>query len=211
MQQLGKLVAAETQIVLLTATLPPSEEDELTTQTNALRREEVEEIVVRIARQKRRQYKTGKIVIYGNLVAKVKKLAEQLACNAYFHNAVGKASMLADFIDGKQQVIVATSVLGMGLRTILDYAQESSRAGRDGLRSEAIIIRQKGDGRACDNKQTKAEQQLVWLYVEGEESTTRCRRRVTLDKEGEEGEEDGSEDGSDGEEIDVVETEGEEA
>jgi superfamily II DNA helicase RecQ len=29
MQQLGKLVAAETQMVLLTATLPPSEEDEL--------------------------------------------------------------------------------------------------------------------------------------------------------------------------------------
>jgi energy-coupling factor transporter transmembrane protein EcfT len=29
MQQLGKLVSAETQIVLLTATLPPSEEDNL--------------------------------------------------------------------------------------------------------------------------------------------------------------------------------------
>jgi superfamily II DNA helicase RecQ len=29
MQQLGRLVAAETQIVLLTATLPPSKEDEL--------------------------------------------------------------------------------------------------------------------------------------------------------------------------------------
>jgi superfamily II DNA helicase RecQ len=29
MQQLGRLVAAETQIVMLTATLPPSEEDEL--------------------------------------------------------------------------------------------------------------------------------------------------------------------------------------
>jgi superfamily II DNA helicase RecQ len=29
MQQLGQLVAAETQIVMLTATLPPSEEDKL--------------------------------------------------------------------------------------------------------------------------------------------------------------------------------------
>jgi hypothetical protein len=29
MQQLGKLAAAETQMVLLTATLPPTEEDEL--------------------------------------------------------------------------------------------------------------------------------------------------------------------------------------
>ena len=80
MQQLGKLVAAETQMVLLTATLPPSEEDELfrrmhferdqvkmfrarTTRTNvayrvvqvdkALRREEAEEVVVRMVRRKR--------------------------------------------------------------------------------------------------------------------------------------------------------------
>jgi hypothetical protein len=29
MQKLGKLAAAKTQIVMLTATLPPSEEDEL--------------------------------------------------------------------------------------------------------------------------------------------------------------------------------------
>jgi CRISPR/Cas system-associated endonuclease/helicase Cas3 len=29
MQKLGKLASAETQIVMLTATLPPSEEDEL--------------------------------------------------------------------------------------------------------------------------------------------------------------------------------------
>jgi hypothetical protein len=29
MQKLGKLAAAETQIVMLTATLPPSEEDKL--------------------------------------------------------------------------------------------------------------------------------------------------------------------------------------
>jgi superfamily II DNA helicase RecQ len=91
-------------------------------------------------------------------VPKIKKLAEQLACNAYFHDAVGKASMLADFMAGKQRVIVATSALEIGVdipdiwciihidwpRTILDYAQESGRAGRDGLRSEAIIIEQEG-------------------------------------------------------------------
>jgi hypothetical protein len=47
------------------------------------------------------QYKLGKIVIYGNLVAKVKTLAEQLGCNAYFHDAIGKASMLADFTASK--------------------------------------------------------------------------------------------------------------
>lgn len=50
--------------------------------------------------------------------------------------------------------MVATSAFGLGIdipnvrviihverpRTILDYAQESGRAGRDGMRSEAMIM-----------------------------------------------------------------------
>jgi superfamily II DNA helicase RecQ len=238
MQQLGKLVAAETQMVLLTATLPPSEEDELfrrmhferdqvkmfrakTTRTNVAYRviqvdetakqEEVEAVAVRIARRKLRKYRVGKIVIYGNSVSGVKRLAEKLGCNAYFHDAVGKASMLADFMADKQRVIVATSALGMGVDipdirciihihwpwTILDYAQESGRAGRDGLRSEAIIIGQDREQAGCRDKQTASEQRLVQLYAKGDGITVGCRRRVLdgyldgrKDREGcEEGEE----------------------
>jgi superfamily II DNA helicase RecQ len=62
-------------------------------------------------------------------------------------------------------VIVATSALEIGmdipniqyiihvdwLWTILDYAQESSRAGRDRVRSEAIIIVQEGYKAVCYN------------------------------------------------------------
>jgi superfamily II DNA helicase RecQ len=59
------------------------------------------------------QYKSGKIIIYSNLVAKVKTLAEKFSCDAYYYNAVDKASMLANFIAGKQRVIVATSALGI--------------------------------------------------------------------------------------------------
>jgi superfamily II DNA helicase RecQ len=192
MQQLGRLVAAETQMVMLTATLPPSEKNKLfrrmhfeqnqvkifwarTTRSNiayqvigidkALKKQEVEAVVVNKAWQKMQQYKSGKIVIYGNSVAKVKTLAEKFSCDAYYHNAVGKASMLADFMAGKQRVIVATSVLGIGVdipdiwyiihvdwpRTILDYAQKSGRAGRDRVRSEAIIIVQEGYKVACYN------------------------------------------------------------
>jgi superfamily II DNA helicase RecQ len=75
-------------------------------------------------------------MIYGNLVAKVKTLAEKFSCDAYYYDAVGKASILADFMAGKQRVIVAMSALGIGVdipdirciiyvdwpRTILDYA-----------------------------------------------------------------------------------------
>jgi superfamily II DNA helicase RecQ len=144
-------------------------------------------------------------------MAKVKKLAERLACNAYFHDAVGKASMLADFMEGKQRVVVATSALGIGVdiadirciirihwpRTILDYAQESGRAGEMGCGSEAVIIGQEGDQGACNDKQGEEEHGLVRLYAEGDGRTTRWRGRVLdeyLDRRGgregcEEGEE----------------------
>jgi superfamily II DNA helicase RecQ len=46
---------------------------------------------------------------------KIKILAEKFSCNAYYYNTVGKASILANFIAGKQRVIVATSALGIGI------------------------------------------------------------------------------------------------
>jgi superfamily II DNA helicase RecQ len=71
--------------------------------------------VLGIVQQKLKKFKTGKLVIYGNLVAKVKELAQKLGCYAYYYNVIGKASMLEDFIAGKQQVIIATSALGIGV------------------------------------------------------------------------------------------------
>ncbi|KAA8611001.1 RecQ Superfamily II DNA helicase [Pyrenophora tritici-repentis] len=219
MQQLGKLVAVETQMVMLTATLPPSEEDELfrrmhfergqvrmfrapTARSNIAyrvvrvekerKRQEVEATVLAMVQQKVRKYKSGKIVVYGNSVPKVKGLAEKLKCHAYHHHAVGKASMLEEFMGGKQRVIVATSALGMGVDvpdircivhmdwpfSVLDYAQESGRAGRDGERSEAIMMVQDGEQRAADDKQGEAEQRLTGARP-SELGARRERRGVT--------------------------------
>jgi superfamily II DNA helicase RecQ len=132
MQQLGRLVAAETQIVMLIATLPPSEEEELfrrmhfnseqvkmfralTARTNVayrvvkvgqrVKKQEVEATVLAMVRRKLRKYMAGKVVVYGNSVPKVKALAEKLECQAYHHDAVGKTSMLEAFMAGRQRYL----------------------------------------------------------------------------------------------------------
>ena len=202
----------------MTATLPPSEEDELFQQMyfdpnqvkifwaetawknvayqvikvqKAAKKQEVEGMVLGVVQQKLRKYKKGKVVIYSNSVRKVKELAQRLKCYAYYHDAVGKASMLEDFMSGRGRVIVATSALGMGVDipdircivhidwpfSILDYAQESGRAGRDGTRSEAVIIVQEGAQHAAKDRQEEKEHALVRALV-GEGEAVRCRRVV---------------------------------
>ena len=170
MQRLGKLMAAGTQMVMLTATLPPSEEEELyrrmyvekehvqifrasTVRKNVAyrvidisgigRKRDKEKMVLGLIQKNIRKHSTGKVVVYSNTVPKAKTIAESLGCDAYHHHAVGKEHMLDDFREGRQPIIVATSALGMGVdipdirciihvdrpRTLLDYAQESGRAG----------------------------------------------------------------------------------
>jgi superfamily II DNA helicase RecQ len=79
--------------------------------------------------------------------------------------------MLEVFIASRQRIIVATSAFGIGVDvpniryiihmdwpfSVLDYAQESGRAGRDGLPSEAIIIVQDVGQQAAKDQQDKVE------------------------------------------------------
>ncbi|KAF5856123.1 hypothetical protein ETB97_007843 [Aspergillus alliaceus] len=81
-----------------------------------------------------------------------------LQCEVYYSQHVDKPSILHRFTQAETTVIATTSALGMGVdttdirsiihirvpRTLLDYAQESGRAGRDGHRSKAIITQLAG-------------------------------------------------------------------
>jgi len=122
MQQLGKLVAAETQMVKLTTTLPPSEEEKLfrrvytdrgrvvvfrssTARRNVQywvldvngfgEKEKREEVMKYIESEVRKcnGRRGGKAVVYGNTVGKVKEMADRLGCEAYHSKTADKAEV----------------------------------------------------------------------------------------------------------------------
>jgi len=208
LQRMGELSRVGVQMVLMTATLSPSQEAELwnrmrwngdqvqlfragTTRKNVayrvvfigVARDECNPIVEAIE-QKMEQYPEGKIVIYCHSVRKSQDLAEHLGCAAYHHHAKEKEAILNGFC-GVDRLMVATSAFGMGIdvanirvvmhtdrpRTLLDYAQESERAGRDGGKSEAIMMLQE---REEEGEVRTAEEQLVDRMIQGEE----CQRQV---------------------------------
>src|SRR5436309_3473959 len=178
LQKLQKLIQFTVQMVLLTATLPPSKESELremmcleaplmirdlTSRPNIAydirtcsgTEDKRDEMVVELVRQRMEQYTNGEgIIVYGGSVDHCKSLAEKLGCQAYYAAREDKNEVLQDWLDGRTQVVVATNALGLGIdkpnvrlvlhaelpQDLLNYAQESGRAGRDGLRSEAIIM-----------------------------------------------------------------------
>ncbi|GME47484.1 hypothetical protein B0A55_11426 [Neofusicoccum parvum] len=124
----------------------------------------------------------GKVVIYCNTVSRVKSLVDAgLFQYEAFYSKMSEArkkEVLEDFRAGVVRVVVATSALGMGIdipdirliihtdepRDLLDYAQESGRAGRDGLASRAVMV-QGGQ---------KSDDRLVRRYLDGGP----CRRTV---------------------------------
>ncbi|KAF1807825.1 P-loop containing nucleoside triphosphate hydrolase protein, partial [Eremomyces bilateralis CBS 781.70] len=179
LQRLGSLVAAETQMVLLTATLPPSQERILrermhwqdegvvirqpTVRTNIrysvvsvdhrARPDEQDAVIEGLVDQE-----DGKVVVYCNSRSRVERLARSgLGVYEAFHAGLPdkkKAEVLEEFRTGEVRIVVATSALGMGVdipdirlivhadvpRNLIDFAQESGRAGRDGRPSRSIVV-----------------------------------------------------------------------
>ncbi|KAF7184869.1 hypothetical protein CNMCM7691_007404 [Aspergillus felis] len=186
---INKCHVACTQMVWLTATLPPSMEDKLcrrikhnqaaitiyqaqTSRPNVAYRVWRPDMTgvsqgpyqwikskaaVAFIQDHIQQATGGKVIIYANIIRQVMAMARVLGCEAYYSEQLDKARVLARFI-GASPVITTTSALGMGVdipnirsiihigtpRTLLDYAQESGRAGRDRQRSKAIIIQPVG-------------------------------------------------------------------
>ena len=151
-----------------------------------------EEEVRRMMEEKRDRLTEGeKMVVYSSRVEDCQSLAESLGCEAYFHEQDDKGGIFERFAgDERSNTIVATSAFGMGIdvphmryvihvsepRTLFDYSQESGRAGRDGLRSEAVVVCGRMKGQSHEKSGGRdVQRRLVEGYLQA-----RCKR-VVLD------------------------------
>jgi superfamily II DNA helicase RecQ len=128
-------------------------------QVQNYKRDTLDETLMRLVKLKREQYPPeSQIIVYCPSIKETKRLACLLGCTAYYKD-VGtdeeKARMVRRFTCGDEKLVTATNALGLGLdapnvRVVIhirmcdllrQYIQESGRAGRSGLQSEAIVLR----------------------------------------------------------------------
>lgn len=181
-------------------------EDELTAVRTATTRKNVhyqvleyavgtlDDDIKRLVEDKKQKYaRPGQIILSYETVSTANRLGRVLECPVY-HANVGnqemKRRLLQQLTSGQGRVFTATNALGLGIdapgirvvihvgirRSLRDYAQESGRAGRDGEKSEAIIVRTmwrdaQGHQKVDPGRQV---QQEMREFVSGD----RCRRKV---------------------------------
>jgi len=126
--------------------------------------------VQQLVEQKLAQYAApAKVIVYSSSIATTKQVREGLDCHAYYRD-IGDAEAKEEIREAWERadgrVIVATNAFGLGIdrpdvRAVIhigpvwqmrNYAQESGRAGRDGLASEAIILAPAGRQEALQKR-----------------------------------------------------------
>lgn len=170
------------------------------------------ERVCEIVRTWTRGHEQGKVIIYGGTIKRVKGIANRLGCMAYWRgigNAAEKAQRLAEWkgsSGGEAGWVAATNALGLGIddpsvrlvvhvgmpRQLEDFVQESGRGGRDGQKSESVVVirqswlRQQTEEDLQQRQRQRQEQgqdEWVWDKDVIEFAQGRVCRREVLDRE----------------------------
>jgi superfamily II DNA helicase RecQ len=128
------------------------------------------------------QARDGWVIVYANVKSQVNAISHKLSCELYHSAILDWTGIIQWFQTGQTHVIAATSALGMGINipdiqyvihlgqpwTLLDYGQESGRAGQDGLASKAVIIHLQGwdDLNLWINQVSDSDFERVQAYME---------------------------------------------
>ena len=139
--------------------------------------------VCRLVEKKLEEYPApAKIIIYSSSIVTTQEVSNALGCHAYYRD-VGDAAVKDEIrkawesADGR--VVVATNAFGLGIdrpdvRVVVhigpiyqlrSYGQESGRAGRDGKRSEAIILMPVGKQEALQKSHEQAQRQAAKFHI----------------------------------------------
>ena len=125
----------------------------------------------------------SRAIVYCRSKKKAQELYElyQNISALYHADIPNKKETRLQWINGTKKIMIATSAFSLGVdyphvrrvihmgspRTIIEYAQESGRAGRDGKHATAIII--------LDNNSNKCDDKAMKSFMT---TNTTCRRRI---------------------------------
>ncbi len=132
-------------------------------------------------------------LIYCHSIDEGSSIAEALRCEFYHAQADGKDLILRRYRERVSRVLVTTNALGMGIDipdirlvvhvgnpfSLIEYAQQSGRAGRDGASCSAVILVNAAAVPARAPGRTSFEQQALSQFLMKTSADTPCRR-VTL-------------------------------
>ncbi|KAK6591435.1 DNA helicase [Botrytis cinerea] len=153
--------------------------------------------VCRLVEQKLEEYAApAKIIIYSSSIITTQEVSRALDCHAYYRD-VGDAAVKDEIrkawesADGR--VVVATNAFGLGIdrpdvRVVVhvgpiyqmrNYSQESGRAGRDGKRSDAIILMPVGRQEALQKAHEQAQRRPATFHIS---TTVKEKQRIEQQK-----------------------------